>query len=328
MAIWFALLLALTFAYGYLNGQTGSASVVSAMVSSRSIAPRPALWMAAAGMALGPFALGTAVAATVGSALIRAGSIDLYAIIAALIGAIFWSLIALWKRLPISVSQAFFGSLIGAVVVGFGTGAILFEGLLKLIIGLFISPLLGLVGGWLAVRLCYRLAASSSPAVNTRFQQGQVLLSFFLALSFGSNDAQKLMGIVLLGLASSGFAEGAAVPLWLLVFSAVAIAIGTLIGAWRLIHTLGGRLYRIRPVHGFGAQLAATGVLFGAGLTGLPVSGSQIVTSSIVGAGSAERVQQVRWGVFGQIVGGWALTLPASGVAGALAYALLRGIVL
>ncbi|MBI5667519.1 MAG: inorganic phosphate transporter [Chloroflexi bacterium] len=324
MSLPLIILFFLAAVYGYLNGQYGSASIVSTMISSRSIGPRLALWLAAVGMFLGPFVLGTAVANTISRQFIRHDTLDSAAIIATLAGAILWCSLTLWLKLPVSISQSLIGGLMGAAWAGFGQDVILTEGLVKVLIGLFLSPLLGLVGGYVAVLLSYALSASATPHLNRWFQRGQVLASLFMALSFGSNDGQKLMGIVALGLVSGGLAGSTDIPLWVTVFSAAALGVGTLMGGWRLIHTMGGKFYKIRPIHGFGAQVASTAVIWGSGLMGWPVSGSQVVTSAIVGAGSADRIRKVRWGVVQQILIGWVLTIPASAIVSALLYPIVK----
>ncbi len=313
--------------YGYRNGQSGSARIVSTMISSRSLGPRRALWLAAVGMSLGPFVLGTAVATTISSDFIRRDTIDETAIIAALAGAIAWCSLTLWLKLPVSISQSLIGGLIGAVWAGFGRDAILGGGLVKILVGLFVSPVLGLAVGYLAVVLSYAFSASATPHLNRWFQRGQVLASFFMALSFGSNDGQKLMGVVVLGLVSARYTRSYTVPLEVVAFCAAVVGLGTVMGGWRLIHTMGGKFYKIRPIHGFGAQVASTLVIWGAGVLGWPVSGSQVVTSAIVGAGSADRIRKVRWGIVQQILVGWVLTIPASALVSAAFYALIQGFI-
>ncbi len=214
---------------------------------------------------------------------------------------------------------------VGAAWAGAGRDVILGSGLSKALTGLFLSPILGLIFGYLVVQVCYALSASATPHLNRWFQRGQVLVSFLMAISFGSNDGQKLMGIIVLGLVANGSLTSFEVPAWVILYSTLALGIGTLMGGWRLIHTMGGKFYTIRPIHGFGAQGASAGVIFAAGMLGWPVSGSQVVTSAIVGAGSADRIQKVRWGVVQQILVGWFLTLPSSACASALIYYLIEG---
>lgn len=324
---YFIVLIGLAFIYGYLNGQYGSASVVSAMISSRSIRPRLALILTAIGMALGPFLLGSAVALTVGDGLVQPGNVNIAVVIAALAGSIIWSVFTLWLKIPVSVSQGLFGGLIGATWAGFGAQVIMPQGLLKLLAGLFLSPILGSVCGFVLVNLCYGLASFATPHMNRWFQRGQILVSFIMALAFASNNAQTLIGTIVLGLVTIGFLDSFRLPEWVIVFTAGTMCLGTLVGGWRLIHTMGGKFYKIRPIHGFGAQAASAAVIMGAALAGWPVSGSQVVTSAIVGAGSADRLQKVRWAVVRQIAIGWVLTMPMTALVSAVLYHLIKGFI-
>lgn len=319
-------ILALAVAYGYLNGVHGSASVVSTMISSRALGPRRALLMAALGIAAGPFLLGAAVADTIAVQLVSPQATTASVVIAALLGAITWSTLTLWLKIPISISQALFGGVIGAVLMGFGQQAVLLPGLQKTLLALFLSPVLGLCVGFASARLAYFLAASATPHINKWFNRGQVLASLLMAISFGANDGQKIMGVMTLGLIATGFLNHFTVPTWVIVLSATAIGVGTLAGGWRLIHTLSGKFYKIRPVHGFSAQLASGAVIFSAALLGGPVSGSQVVTSAIVGAGSADRLQMVRWTVVQSILLSWLLTLPFSAGVSAGYYVLIESL--
>lgn len=320
-----AVILALALAYGYLNGLLSSASIVATVISSRALGPRQALFMAALGVCAGPFLLGVAVANTLGHELVSEEATTTTVVIAAFIGAILWSGFTMWLRIPSSISQALVGALVGAVWAGYGSGAIIPLGLQKALLGLFLSPLLGLVVGYWLVRLSYWASASATPHVNRWFKRGQVLAALLMAMSFGANDGQKIIGVIVLGLVATGFLQSFSVPLWVIAFSAGAIGLGSVVGGWRLIHTLGGKFYKIRPIHGFGAQVASGAVILGASLLGGPVSGSQVVTSAIVGAGGADRVQKVRWSIVLNIVIGWILTIPVSALVGALAYVLIEG---
>jgi PiT family inorganic phosphate transporter len=248
-------------------------------------------------------------------------------VIGGMLGAIVWSSLTLWLKIPSSISQSLVGGLIGAVWVGFGVESVKLPGLYKTLVGLFLSPVLGLFTAFWLVRLSYGLAASATPHVNRWFNRGQVLVSILMAISFGANDGQKVIAMLTMGLLATGLISSFTVPTWVVVLSALAIGLGTLTGGWRLIHTLGGKFYKIRPIHGLGAQLASGGVLFFASLLGAPVSGSQVVTSAIVGAGSADRIQKVRWGVVQNILIGWLLTIPMSGLIGALAFLLIERII-
>lgn len=318
------LILILATLYGLLNGLHGSASIVATIISSRALSPRQALILAAIGMTLGPLLLGVAVANTIGMELITSEAVTVNIVMAGLLGANIWSGLALWLKLPISISHALFGGIGGAVWAGYGQDAIQAGGLNKTLIALFVSPLLGLIMGFVVVRISYILSASATPHINIWFKRGQVLLSVILAMAFGANNGQKLMGIIALGLVATGMLRTFSVPIWVIVFSAGVIGFGTLIGGQRLIHTLGGKFYKIRPIHGFGAQLASSSIMLSAALLGGPVSSSQIITSAIVGAGSADRLQMVRWGVARQILISWLVTLPLAAFIGALAYLLLE----
>jgi PiT family inorganic phosphate transporter len=313
-------ILALALVYGCLNGVHGSASIVATMISSRALGPRQALALAALAFSAGPFVLGIAVASTIGAELISAQATTAHVVIAALFGAIIWCAFALWLKIPASITQTLIGGLIGAVWAGYGSQALMLPGLSKTFIGLFVSPIIGLLVGFFLVRVIYWLSQSATPHINLWFKRGQVLVSVLMAIAFGANNGQIIIGILTLALVATGLSRTFSVPLWVVAFTAITGGLGTLIGGWRLIHTLGGKFYKIRPIHGFSAQLASGMVILSSALVGGPVSGSQVVTSAIVGAGSADRIQKVRWGVAQQILVGWLLTLPSSALIGALMY--------
>lgn len=294
------------------------------MISSRALHPRLALVLAAASISLGPFVLGTAVAHTVAVEFVRPEAATVRVVVAALLGAIIWATLTLWLKIPSSISQALFGGLIGGSWAGFGLTSIQTAGLVKVLIALFVSPILGLIVALLLVRLIYFVGQWADPHINRWFNRGQVIAAVLMAVSFGANDGQKLIAVIALGLTASGITHTFTIPEWVIVLSAATIALGTLTGGMRLIKTLGVKFYKIRPVHGFGAQVASAGIILGAGLLGGPVSGSQVVTSSILGAGSADRIQKVRWSVAQQILIGWVLTLPFSILFAMIAYRVLE----
>ncbi|MCI0708929.1 MAG: inorganic phosphate transporter [Chloroflexi bacterium] len=324
MSISFFVILALAVAYGYLNGVHGAASVVSTMISSRALHPRLALILAATSITIGPFVLGTAVVHTVAVEFVRPEAASVRVIVAALISAVIWSSLTLWLRIPSSISQALFGGLIGGSWAGFGLSSIQTAGLVKVMVALFVSPVLGLIAALLLVRLVYFLGQWASPRINRWFNRGQIVAAVLMAISFGANDGQKLIAVIALGLSATGITHTFTIPGWVTILSATTIGLGTLTGGMRLIKTLGVRFYKIRPIHGFGAQMASAGIILGAGLLGGPVSGSQVVTSSILGAGSADRIQKVRWGVAQQILVSWLLTLPLSTLFAMIAYRVLE----
>ena len=317
------LILSLCILYGYINGLHGSASVVATVISSRAMGPRAALARAALGIGVGPFLLGVAVANTLGSELLSPAASTAQVIVAALIGAIAWSTLTLKLKIPCSISQALVGGLMGAGIAAVGPTGVQSGGLGKVLLALLLSPLLGLLSAYLLTRVTYRLSRGASPAINRWFRRAQVAMSLLVAVAFGANDGHKIIAVMTLGLVATGLLDSFTVPLWVVVVSALTIALGTLVGGRGVIQTLGSRFYRVRPVHGFSAQMASGMIILMAGLFGGPVSGSQVVTSSILGSGSADRVQMIRWGVVQQILLGWVLTIPLSGLVSFLVYVAL-----
>jgi len=268
-----------------------------------------------------------AVATTIGHEVVAEEAVTIPVVYAALLAAIIWNVITLIFGIPSSTSHALIGGIMGAVWAGFGVEAIEITGLTKVFAALFFSPILGMLAGYWIVKLSLFLARGATPHVNTWFQRGQILTATTLALSHGSNDGQKTIGIITLGLVATNSIDSFYVPTWVIVVSALAIGLGTLFGGWSLIRTLGAKFYRVRPIHGFSAQTASSAVILGAALLGGPVSTTHVVSSAIVGAGSAERVQKVRWGVVNNIVISWFLTIPAAAGFGALLYTLIEGLV-
>ncbi len=309
--------------FGFYNGLHDSSNVVATVISTRAMRPRLALWMAAIANAVGPLIFGVAVAETIGHEVVAQRAVTLPVVYAALLAAILWNIITLKLGIPSSTSHALIGGMVGPVLAGYGTGAILVNGLLKVLLSLFLSPILGMLAGYWIIKTCLFLARGASPRVNVWFQRGQILTAATLALSHGTNGAQKTMGVITLGLVATGSLSHFYVPTWVILLSAAAIDLGTLLGGWSLIRTLGARFYRVRPIHGFSAQTASSLVILGAALLGGPVSTTHVVSSAIVGAGSAERVQKVRWGVVNNIVASWFLTIPAAAALGALLYLLI-----
>jgi PiT family inorganic phosphate transporter len=312
-------LIIMVFLFDFLNGVNDSSNIVATMISSRAMAPRKALLMTAAAVFLSPFIFGVAVANTFGSEIVSPTNLHINSILAALLSAIIWNRFTWFTGLPSSASHALVGGLIGAVVADAGFGSLQLGGLEKVLIALFTSPMIGLLVGFLLMRLVYFLARGASPRINMLFKRAQVFTSLALAFSYGANDAQKTMGIVTLGLVVSGNLAEFKVPIWVIALSAGAIALGTSIGGWRLIRTLGAKFYKIQPVHGFCAQASSASIILGLSFFGLPASTTQVVSTSILGVGAAERINKVRWGVAGDIAIAWIFTIPANGL---LAYGL------
>ncbi|MBI5954186.1 MAG: inorganic phosphate transporter [Chloroflexi bacterium] len=315
------ILLSLTF--DFLNGVHDSSNIVATMIASRAFSPRSALALTATAEFLGPFLFGVTVATTIGDEVAQASVLNLSVIIACLIGAIFWNLLTWFLGIPSSSSHALIGGMVGAVLAGAGFGAIKLHGLEKVLIALFTSPLIGFVAGFVITRLIYFFAQKASPEVNWFFKKGQLFTALAMAFSHGTNDAQKTMGIITLSLVISGYITDFHVPPWVIALSAAAIGLGTALGGWRLIRTLGGKFYKIRPVHGFSTQLTSGLVILTASFLGLPVSTSQVVSSAIIGVGSSERFGKVRWSVAQEIVAAWFITIPASALVSAGFYWLI-----
>jgi inorganic phosphate transporter, PiT family len=302
----------LALAFDFLNGIHDSSNIVSTMISSRALSPRAALSMTAIAEFSGPFIFGVAVANTIGNEVVIPEAINLQVLLAALASAILWNLLTWYIGFPSSSSHAMIGGFMGAVVMGAGWGAIKMHGLEKILIALFTSPIIGFVFGFVILRIIILLAWNATPRVNTLFKRSQIITALALALSHGANDAQKTMGIITLALLIGGKLDVFIVPLWVILLCAGMIAIGTSVGGWKLIKTLGGKFYKIRPVDGLAAQLTSAVVILGASLVGGPVSTTQVVSSAIMGVGAAERMNKVRWGVAGEIATAWFLTIPAT----------------
>ncbi len=310
----------LALAFDFLNGIHDFSNVVATMISSRALPPRTALTMTAVAEFLGPFIFGVAVANTIGNEVVDSEAISLQVLLAALISAILWNLFTWYMGFPSSSSHAMIGGLMGAVLMGAGWTAIKVEGLEKVLIVLFTSPIIGFVFGFIILRLIFLLAWNATPRINGFFKKGQIFTGLSFALSHGANDAQKTMGIITLALLIGGVIDTFVVPQWVIFACASMIALGTSLGGWKLIRTLGGKIFKIRPVDGFSSQLASSIVILGASLVGGPVSTTQVVSSSIMGVGAGERVNKVRWGVAQDIAAAWLFTIPATALIAAGVY--------
>jgi PiT family inorganic phosphate transporter len=317
------IVIGLALVFDFLNGIHDSSNIVATMISSRAFRPQTALGLVAIAEFSGPFLFGVAVATTIGEEVAQSNALNLDVIIACLFGAIAWNIFTWFLGIPSSSSHALIGGMIGAVMAGAGFGAIKLHGLEKVLIALFSSPLIGFAVGFMVTRLIYLLVRNATPSINKFFKNGQLITALGMAFSHGTNDAQKTMGIITLSLVIGGYIPNFKVPLWVIALSAGAIALGTSLGGWRLIRTLGGKFYKIRPLHGFSTQLTSGLVILTASFLGLPVSTSQVVSSAIVGVGSSERLGKVRWSVAEEIVTAWFVTIPASAIVSAGVYWLI-----
>ena len=325
------LVVALALFFGFTNGFHDAANVVATIITTGAMTPRMALGMAAFGEFIGPFLFGTAVAQTIGENIIDISTFEtkfldlsISLIIAALIGAIAWNLITWFWGLPSSSSHALVGGLVGAVLVAYGPDKILWKGLFYVISVLIISPILGLIFGTLFFKITLRLSQNATPKAKYFFNRMQIFSSLALSLSHGANDAQKPMGIIMMSLVILGIYPTFHIPFWVIVSCAAAIALGTASGGWRIIKTVGSRIYRLRSVHAFCAQTSSAAVILGAALFGGPVSTTHVVSSSIMGVGASQRISAVRWGVAKNIIVAWFITIPAAALMAGASFFLIR----
>ena len=318
------ILVALALIFDFLNGFHDSANVVATMISSRAMTPTAALIIASVANFIGPLIFGVAVAKTIGQDVASPSSITIAVVLAALLSASIWNLITWFFGIPSSSSHALIGGIIGAVLVESGAQALKFEGLALIGLALFLSPVLGFFLGQITMRISMWAVRNATPKANLFFKYAQIPTAFTLALSHGTNDAQKTMGMITMGLVVLGYQQAFVVPLWVILSSAAAIGIGTAMGGWRIIHTLGGKFYKIRPIHSFTSQLSSMVVILSASLFGGPVSTTHVVSSSIIGVGAAQRKSMVRWGVMSDILIAWFLTVPVTAGFAALLYYLVE----
>jgi PiT family inorganic phosphate transporter len=284
---------------------------------------RGALTLAALANLAGPFLFGVAVAETIGAEVADPRTISIAVVLAALLAASLWDLATWYFGIPVSSSHALVGGIVGAAATGSGFAAIQTHGLWKIAIALLASPLVGFVMALAVMQVTLWLLRNATPRANLALSRAQLVTATALALSHGANDAQKTMGVIAMALLTLGFTPAFVVPWWVVVLSASAIALGTAVGGWRIIRTLGTRFYRIHPIHGFTSQLASTAVILAASLAGGPVSTTQVVSMAILGAGAAERKSKVRWAALNDIVVAWVLTLPATALLAAPIYYLI-----
>jgi PiT family inorganic phosphate transporter len=301
----------LALIFDFINGFHDTANAIATSVSTRVLTPKVAVLMAAGLNMVGALS-GTAVAKTVGSGLVQAVSITQVTIIAALIAAIVWDLITWYLGLPTSSSHAILSGVVGAAIATSGFSVIIAKGVYKVLIGLFLSPLIGFALSILLMYFLMWLFKKSTPTlVSNIFGKLQVVSAAYMAFSHGSNDAQKTMGIITMALVSYYHLPDFNVPIWVIILCATAMAFGTAAGGWRIIKTLGVKLVQLRPIHGFAAETAAATVIEVASRIGLPLSTTHVISSTIMGVGASKRFSAVRWGIGKSIVLAWFLTLPA-----------------
>ena len=317
------IVIVLALAFDFINGFHDTANAIATSVSTRAISPTNAIIMAAVLNFLGAM-VSTGVAKTIGGDIV-VGHIDQPIIIAGLVGAIIWNLLTWLIGLPSSSSHALIGGMIGGVLLSpLGADGLNMQGIGQIVIALVASPVVGGIIGFIIMSIMFRVFHGANPSkTNARFKKMQIITAATMAFSHGSNDAQKSMGIITLALVSGGVLTEFEVPDIVKILCATAMAVGTSVGGWSIIKTVGGKIFKLEPINGFAADLNSSIVVFTATLLHLPVSTTHVVSGSIMGVGAAKRINAVRWGVAQQMVMAWVLTIPCTAVMGALAYKVL-----
>ncbi|HXX53582.1 MAG TPA: inorganic phosphate transporter [Thermodesulfovibrionales bacterium] len=311
----------LSIIFDFINGFHDTANAIATSVSTRVLSPRTAVIMAAILNMVGALS-GTAVAQTVGAGIVASISINQVTILSALLSAVVWDVITWYFGLPTSSSHALISSIVGAAIATSGTEVVIRTGVYKVFLGLVFSPIIAILIGYLFMQLLIRIFRHASPAmVNSVFSRLQIGSAAYMAFSHGGNDAQKTMGIITMALVSYYKLPDFHVPLWVIILCAVAMALGTALGGWRIIKTLGVRLVHLRPIDGFAAEASAATLIEIASHIGLPLSTTHVISSTIMGVGASKRLSAVRWGIGSNIIMAWILTLPSCGL---LAWGLCR----
>ncbi len=328
VALWVIIfLVALALVFDFMNGFHDAANSIATVVSTGVLRPGQAVVFAAFFNFIAIFVFHLSVAATVGKGIAAPGVVDVYVVFGALCGAITWNVITWYYGIPSSSSHALIGGIVGAVLAKAGTGALITTGILRTVAFIFVSPLLGFVLGSLMMVLVAWICRRTAPArVDRWFRRLQLVSAGAYSLGHGGNDAQKTIGIIWMLLLATGYASTAdkSPPTWTIVACYAAIGVGTMMGGWRIVKTMGQRITKLKPVGGFCAETGGALTLFIATGLGIPVSTTHTITGAIVGVGSVQRASAVRWGVAGNIVWAWVLTIPASGLVAALAYGASR----
>lgn len=318
------LVVLLALFFDYINGFNDTANAIATSVSTKALSPRNAILIAASLNFAGALS-GTAVAATIGKSIVSPDLVTPLVLISALLGATLWNLFTWYFGIPSSSSHALIGGLTGAVIAGFGYSHVKWDGFIKILSGLLTSPVLGFIIGSLVMTLLFWVFRTAAPAkINNRFRKLQVISACMASFAHGSNDAQKSMGIITMVLVSSGLIQTFHVPLWVKVACALSMAAGTAVGGWKIIRTMGGKIFRIEPINGFAADFTATCVIYGASMMGAPVSTTHVVSSAIMGVGAAKRLKGVRWNIARQILMAWVFTIPSSALVAIVVYNVIK----
>jgi PiT family inorganic phosphate transporter len=316
----FGVVLVLASAYNFVNGVNDCANAIATTVSTRALKPFQAVLMATVFNTLGAF-LTTAVAKTIGKGIVDPADITLWILIYALIGAIVWSAICSYLGIPISVTHAMVGGLMGAAAAAYGFGTWKGAGIRKILLAMVLSPIAGFVIGHFFMAAVLWLSRRAVPRKAHRFfRVSQVFSAAAMAFTHGANDTQNGMGVIAAGLVIAGFQSDFHVPLWVILSSALFMGLGTQIGGWRIIKTMGSRMVRLQPSHGFGAETASALVILVNSWLGAPISTTQVIATAIMGVGATQNINAVRWALARKIVLTWILTIPGAAAIGAFCY--------
>jgi inorganic phosphate transporter, PiT family len=320
-------LVVLSLGYGFLNGYNDAGAIIVGMIAGRALLPRQALVLAAVAELAGPFLFGVGVAATVASGIVDPQAVDTQVIAAAIVGSLLWGMGASALGMPNSLSHALVGGMVGAALSAHGLAAVQAAGVAKVLVFLIVAPVLGLILGFVgAEMLLYWLVQTRAhPEVVRSMRRWGIVSAMAFALGHGANNAQKSMGLIALVMWLSGHGESLTVPPWAVAASAICLAAGVALGGQKVIRTINARLYQLRTLHGLVAAATSAIVIFGATWGGLPISATQVASMAVAGAGAADRPSKVRWGVIGDILTTWAVTIPGTALIAAVLYRLLRG---
>ena len=331
------LVVGLALFFDFTNGFNDSANQVATVITSNAMQPATALFVAGLGNFVGAYFLGTAIAETLGKGivnpdlLIGTGVSGAMVVFAALLGAVAWNLISWRLGVPSSSSHALIGGLLGAFIVGWGFGQINWDKVVTIVAIMILSPIIGFVTSYLFTRGTITASNNATPSINKFFRRLQIFSLSATSLAHGTNDAQKTMGVItfaliILGLHSAPEGSGAFVPKWVILSASIAPAIGTMTGGWRIIKTLGSKLYRVRPIHAFSSQVVSAAIIYGTAIFGFPISTTQVISSSVMGAGAASRFKMVRWLVAKDMGLAWLITIPSSAAVAAITLLVIRTI--
>ena len=311
--------------FDFINGFHDAANSIATVVGTRVLKPLQAVTLAAVANFVGPFLFGVAVATTIGKGIINPDFVTIYIILGALSGAIAWNVITWWWGLPSSSSHALIGGIIGAGIAGAGTHAIIFGGLEKVVTGIVVSPIVGLVSAFLLATLIITIFAKKKPGkVNSAFGKLQLVSSTYFSLTHGANDGQKTMGIIALILLTEGVITKFEVPYYVILVAALAISLGTFFGGWRIVKTMAVKITQLKPYQGFAAETGGATILAVLAQAGIPASTTHAISGAIMGAGAVRRASAVRWGIGKRVVWAWIITIPASAAVSYLVMLLIK----